>query len=361
MRTKIVRLNLEANRRILFASDIHGNYKLFDELLKKVGFSNNDYLFILGDMIEKSDCNLETLDYFMELNQKDNVYILCGNCDNVLSYMIENVDDKKLKHYALGLKHTILLEFAKRLNIEINNDSNMEELCHLFYQEFRVYYDFVLDLPHAYIINDLICAVHGGISSLNNISNEALDLMKNDDFYEQKVNPEMIEIVGHYPVINYEHEIPSLNPIIDLKKKIISIDGGMSVLPWSQLNMLMIDNLNNLNFTFSYIDSYQAIRVIRSEYYKNQYLFNVTHSPIEIEAISEDDDFIIARYQKYQLYVLKKNIIKRDNKLFVYNAFNYFIDIEKDDVVSLVYKGDEFSIIKKNGVLGLCHTNCLEE
>ena len=154
MSPKIKYLDFNLNRRILFASDIHGNYKLFDALLKKVNFNNLDYLFIIGDMIEKSDYNLDTLDYFMALDKKENVFILCGNCDNVLSYMIKDVDDLRLKHYAFDLKHTILLEFAKKMNILLDQNSNMEELCHLFYDKFRKYYDFVLNLPHCIIVNN---------------------------------------------------------------------------------------------------------------------------------------------------------------------------------------------------------------
>lgn len=276
MSPKIKYLDLDLNRRILFASDIHGNYKLFDALLKKVNFNNLDYLFIIGDMIEKSDYNLDTLDYFMDLDKKENVFILCGNCDNVLSYMIKDVDDLRLKHYAFDLKHTILLEFAKKMNILLDQSSNMEELCHLFYDKFRKYYDFVLNLPHCIIVNNKLCVVHGGISSLDEISNNALDLMKNDNFYEQGFTPKLIEIVGHYPVINYEHQIPSLNPIIDLNKKIISIDGGMSVLPWSQLNMLILDNLKNFNFSYEYIDQYQTVVVKNKESNLNHNSFNVT-------------------------------------------------------------------------------------
>lgn len=359
MSPKIKYLDLNLNRRILFASDIHGNYKLFDALLKKVNFNNLDYLFIIGDMIEKSDYNLDTLDYFMDLDKKENVFILCGNCDNVLSYMIKDVDDLRLKHYAFDLKHTILLEFAKKMNILLDQNSNMEELCHLFYDKFRKYYDFVLNLPHCIIVNNKLCVVHGGISSLDEISNNALDLMKNDNFYEQGFTPKLIEIVGHYPVINYEHQIPSLNPIIDLNKKIISIDGGMSVLPWSQLNMLILDNLKNFNFSYEYIDQYQTVVVKYKESNLNHNSFNVTKK-IEVRILEEDDDFFIVKYQNYRLYVLKNNLIKKDNRYFIYNAFNYFHNLDEGEHVSLVYKGANLSIVKKNGILGLCHTKSLE-
>lgn len=359
MSPKIKYLDLDLNRRILFASDIHGNYKLFDALLKKINFNNLDYLFIIGDMIEKSDYNLDTLDYFMDLDKKENVFILCGNCDNVLSYMIKDVDDLRLKHYAFDLKHTILLEFAKKMNILLDQSSNMEELCHLFYDKFRKYYDFILNLPHCIIVNNKLCVVHGGISSLDEISNNALDLMKNDNFYEQGFTPKLIEIVGHYPVINYEHQIPSLNPIIDLNKKIISIDGGMSVLPWSQLNMLILDNLKNFNFSYEYIDHYQTVVVKHKESNLNHNSFNVTKK-IEVKILEEDNDFFIVKYQNYRLYVLKNNLIKKDNRYFVYNAFNYFHNLDEGEHVSLVYKGSNLSIVKKNGILGLCHTKSLE-
>ena len=183
--------------------------------------------------------------------------------------------------------------------------------------------------------------------------------MKNDNFYEQGFTPKLIEIVGHYPVINYEHQIPSLNPIIDLNKKIISIDGGMSVLPWSQLNMLILDNLKNFNFSYEYIDQYQTVVVKHKESNLNHNSFNVTKK-IEISILEEDNDFFIVKYENYRLYVLKNNLIKKDNRCFVYNAFNYFHNLDESEHVSLVYKGSNLSIVKKNGILGLCHTKSLE-
>ena len=34
-------------------SDIHGNYELLEKLLKKIKFSEDDTLFVLGDVIDK--------------------------------------------------------------------------------------------------------------------------------------------------------------------------------------------------------------------------------------------------------------------------------------------------------------------
>lgn len=356
--TKIINLKLDLNKRLIFISDIHGNLKLFKDLLNKLSFDENDYLFILGDIIEKSYDNLSILDYIMELNLKDNIFILCGNCDNVLSYMISNVDDGLLKYYAIKKKNTILLDFARGENITINNDSNMEELCEMFYLKYKKYYDFILNLPHIYNINNKIYAVHGGINDIDNISLNSLDVMKNDNFYLNTNSSKMIQIVGHFPVINYDSKIPSLNPIIDLSKKIISIDGGVSVVPWYQLNALIIDNLKNLNITYEYIDDFKLVKV-KSSFNSssiNTNLLNITHKEVKVDIKDEDEDFYIAYYNNIKLYILKECLLK-DN--YVFNAFNYFHSLIKNELVSLIYKGKNLSIIKKDGIIGLCYSKYL--
>lgn len=50
----------------------------------------------------------------------------------------------------------------------------------------------------------------------------------------------------------------------------------MSVLPWSQLNMLILDNLKNFNFSYEYIDQYQTVVVKHKESNLNHNSFNVT-------------------------------------------------------------------------------------
>lgn len=356
--TKIVNLNLDLNKRLIFISDIHGNLKLLKKILDKVNFNNNDYLFILGDIIEKSYDNLSILDYIMELNLKDNVYILCGNCDNVLSYMINNVDDKLLKYYALKKKNTILLDFARKENVLVDENSNMEELCNLFYLKYKKYYDFILNLPHIYNINNKIYAVHGGINNIDDISLNSLDVMKNDNFYFDSNKSKILQIVGHFPTINYDGKIPNVNPIIDLNKNIISIDGGVSVVPWYQLNALIIDNLNDLNISYQYVDDFNKTRVISDFKSFNTDLLNITHKEVKVNIIFEDDDFYTAYYNDIKLYILKECLLK-DN--YVFNAFNYFHNLKLNEIVSLVYKGKNLSIIKKNGIIGLCYTKYLED
>ena len=82
--TAVVRpLVLDPDRRTMIISDIHGNLPWFQALLAKAGFSREDILVLVGDLVEKGRDSLATLRYIMELSATHTVYALCGNCDNL--------------------------------------------------------------------------------------------------------------------------------------------------------------------------------------------------------------------------------------------------------------------------------------
>ena len=57
-------------------SDIHGEYELFCALLKKIKFSENDVLYVLGDIIDKGKNSIKLLKYVMSL---ENARLILGN------------------------------------------------------------------------------------------------------------------------------------------------------------------------------------------------------------------------------------------------------------------------------------------
>ena len=363
MKTKVLRLDIDINRRIIVISDIHGNLSLFKSLLDKIKFNNDDYLFIDGDIIEKSNTNILMLDYIMALSEKPNVYVLCGNCDDVMLHLIPPVDENLIRFYALKRPKTIINEFAGLLNVKIDDSTNINDLCKDFYQNFRKYFDFIESLPHLAILNDKLAICHGGIDDLDNISEEAIDLMKYDDFYSRDIKLKMPLIVGHFPTINYDEKIPSISPVIDLNKNIISIDGGNNLVPWSMLNALIISNLKDFKISYDYQDEYKKIRVKEDNINNVTDLYNITKKPIFIDLLEEIGDyFLVKTNDNHKLYILKENIIysKEFDRTMAYNGFNYFIDVKKGDLVSLVFKRKPYSIVKKDGIIGLIDSNKLD-
>ena len=57
-------------------SDLHGQYKILAELLKKAGFSGEDQLYILGDAIDRGPDGIKILQYVMN---EPNMDMLLGN------------------------------------------------------------------------------------------------------------------------------------------------------------------------------------------------------------------------------------------------------------------------------------------
>ena len=76
--TKVMHINVPTDKRLIFVSDIHGDLDVFKEGLNKINFSNDDYLFILGDIYEKGSLgeNIKMIRYIMELSKQKNIFIL---------------------------------------------------------------------------------------------------------------------------------------------------------------------------------------------------------------------------------------------------------------------------------------------
>lgn len=93
---------------IYIMSDLHGEYDLFVALMRKIGFTNKDSLYICGDVIEKSDQSVRLL---RNLIGKPNVHLIRGNHEEAFigyyhSLMAECDDYKtvlaRLREYIQG-------------------------------------------------------------------------------------------------------------------------------------------------------------------------------------------------------------------------------------------------------------------
>ena len=83
MRAVVRPLSLPADRRVLVISDIHGNLPFLKGLLKKVQFSTDDILLVLGDILEKSTGGLDTLPH----NGAVLTLLAVSNCTHKESYI----------------------------------------------------------------------------------------------------------------------------------------------------------------------------------------------------------------------------------------------------------------------------------
>lgn len=127
-------------------SDIHGYLNLFDSMLKQVEFSDDDTLYILGDVIDRGPDGIKIL---LKIMRSKNMFMVIGNHEYMmLEYFLGDKRDffhalatwasngcdptiSQFKTYAESTQNRIL-RFVRKLPIEYRIEINGREfiLCH---------------------------------------------------------------------------------------------------------------------------------------------------------------------------------------------------------------------------------------
>ena len=71
-------------------SNIHGNYTDFKKMLDKISFSDNDIMYVLGDIVDYGD---ETMEVICDLSVRMNVYTVMGEHDATAYKMLSEFDE----------------------------------------------------------------------------------------------------------------------------------------------------------------------------------------------------------------------------------------------------------------------------
>ncbi len=71
-------------------SNIHGNYTDFKKMLDKISFSDNDIMYVLGDIVDYGD---ETMEVICDLSVRMNVYTVMGEHDATAYKMLSGFDE----------------------------------------------------------------------------------------------------------------------------------------------------------------------------------------------------------------------------------------------------------------------------
>ncbi len=367
-KTKIRKIDIPTNKRCIFVSDIHGDIDTFKQGLKSLNFNSDDYLFIIGDIYEKGDFskNLETINYVYELSKNNkNVFPMAGNCDEVLRFILPKEDKEKFLYYANIKKRSIINDIAAKENYKLSMDMNVDDFIKMIYKKYHYLYEFIDSLDDVIFINDKLVLVHGGIDDINNIPKYSLDLLKYDKFYELTKPQQKLMIVGHYPTRNYRSKLACVNPIFDFKKNVICIDGGNHVVKGGQINFVYINNLDEMKFDFAYFDHYPKFIMKDSVDYKAPIEHvNIRFGENEVEVLNTDLDFIYIRHLSTNICMWVHNSFvyknESNNKFYCYDGSNQFISVKKGETISIIIKANPYSLIKKDGFIGLIETKYID-
>ncbi len=368
-KTKIKRIEIPMDKRCVFISDIHGDVDSLKKGLEMIHYTDEDYLFMIGDMYEKGDFkkNLETIRYIMDLKNKyKNLYCMAGNCDEVLRFILPKDAKEKFLYYANVRMHSVINDMAEEMKYPLSMDMNVEDFVCKVQQKYPEIYEFMESLDDVIFINDRIVLVHGGIDDIDHIPEYALPMLKYDRFYELSKPQKKLMVVGHYPTRNYRSDMACCNPIFDFKKKIISIDGGNHIVKGGQLNFVILESLDSMKFSFVYVDHYPKHRMKYAvDYEQPLQNVNIVFGQNEVEILDTDLDFVYIRQisTNMNMWVHNSFIYKdeRTDKVYCYDGCNQFISTKKNDEISVIKKAMPYSLIKRNGYIGLIETKYIDD
>ena len=189
-------------------SDIHGNYEAFKKMLREINFTDNDLLYIAGDMV---DYGSESMELLCDISMRTNVYAVVGDHDLEALRMLAGFD-KMVKtgaapdaDFAVAMKDWVNDGGAPTLEGFRKLDDDMKEGV----------LDYLADLAlfeEIKVKDDEYVIVHAGIRNVSD--GIVLDELSPDDFIYESLDPDReyyenkTVIAGHI----HTNELPDPDP-----------------------------------------------------------------------------------------------------------------------------------------------------
>lgn len=351
---KVKKLNIE-NRRIIVISDIHGNLPYFKALLEKVNFCDDDILILDGDFLEKGEDSLGTLRYIMKLSEHGNVHALCGNCDS----WAEIIDGEtyfvppKLLKYMLFRKSGLCWDMFGEMGIEISESTDIEPYMPQLAERFKAEWDYLGSIPQI-IETPHYIFVHGGIKPDVPMEEQmAGDCMKFDNFRSYGYSFDKWVIVGHWPVMLYLDDHVCANPIFDMDKHIISLDGGCVLKDDGQLNALIIPYEGSEDFSFVAYDPF-PVRTVKNYQAKSEKSYYIRWGDNEVQVLSRGEEFSHCRHIRtgYEMDILTKYLYSDEDICKINDSTDLVLELHPGDEVSIIEETSRGYLVKHKGTSG---------
>ncbi|WP_342504753.1 metallophosphoesterase [Sporosarcina sp. FSL K6-2383] len=359
---EVKHLQLDKTKRSIVISDIHANLQLFKKLLTKLQYTSEDYLFINGDLCEKGPASLEVVDYVRNMSEEStNVFITKGNCDVVFRYVYNG--DEGIISYMDRRKDSILNEMLSKCGKSLEDFADLQELAHFYQHYFSEELDWLDALPAAFETDDFII-IHAGIEDIKDwqLTDEQFALSASA-FYEKGHQANKTVIVGHWPVVNYRaKQISSHNPLIDLKKHMIALDGGNQIKVDGQLNALIIENGT---YSYTYVDELTHEMIVQQDHVDpTERIGTVTYPNYQMKIIEQGEFFTLCENSNLgiQQWIKNEYLLVEDGQPYCKDDLSItFLSVEKGESVFIVDDTCEgYTLIKRNnGEVGWIPAYCL--
>lgn len=341
--------------RCIVIADVHGKLSWLKRLLKKVNFTpKEDHLFLLGDMIEKGEASLATLQYVMQLSTYPNVHVVKGNCDQIPCEIEYEKKWEQIKRYQIQIdwkQQTLLYEMAEQLSIVWNQDLDMKECVEKLFSAYHKEFAFLRSLPHV-IESEAYIFVHGGIELEEPpYAESAYAIMKNDRFASGKKQFHKTVVCGHTPVVNYDDHIANYSPRFDEERNIISIDGGCGIKDEGQLNALILEQGKA---TYEFVDDLPLYEVKENWCSEQKESINIHWFSKQVELLRYEQGDAICRHCSSGIIIhLPASSIYEISDVYYTNDFtNHQLSLHKGEQVGFITIWHSMALLKHHGIIG---------
>jgi serine/threonine protein phosphatase 1 len=134
--------------RTLVIGDIHGALKALKEILEKAKVEPEDQLIFLGDYVDGWTDSANTIDFLMNLNERQNCIMLKGNHDDLI-----------LNWFKTGKTNEKWLQHGGYSTLKAYENTNKTHR--------KIHADFIDSLPHYHIDKENRLFVHAGFANLH--------------------------------------------------------------------------------------------------------------------------------------------------------------------------------------------------
>lgn len=215
-------------------SDIHGQFDMFKKMLKLIDFSEDDYLYVIGDVIDRGTQGIECLRFILDHPQ---MQLILGNHEKMMLDVLGNE------------KHQ-LASAIKRWNRN-GNQPTLDSFCLLSENEQERLMDQLKRLPLFLnvVVNDITYyLVHGAPYRVLKEDFRKFDDRDYEDHFvwerfeaNAKFFDDRMVVVGHTPTAYYQKGLPLT---VWHRNQVIDIDCGCAMLEeGGQLGCLCLDNM----------------------------------------------------------------------------------------------------------------------
>ncbi len=339
----------EADGHIFAVSDIHARPDVLSAALKKAGYNNkSDTLVIVGDVTGRGPDSLGALRAAMKLTEEGAVFIR-GNWDDYAADIIEERSPEHIISHYLKKENTLFTQMRDEAGLSgLPTREAMRAVARIYRKEL----DFIKNAPViAEYRNRGLVFVHGGI--LPGVPYDELDdwgCMKFDAFYKTGYSFDKTVVVGHWPVTLYRRDAASSNPIIDLDRNIISIDGGLGTKRDGQLNVMRFDPDGTISFTAA--DELPRARAVTAQRGAPATV-NLRWIDNSVDFLGESDGYVTLRRRSDGKVFRAPSQYYEPSRELCDDWCDRYLPVEPGDELAVVGETAGYRIVKKDGESGI--------